>query len=195
MAAQEALADELERLEQALRSREAVVASRLAPGAGAAEVRVALQRAGLDASEGVLTWFGWHNGTDANRGEPMGVVEIAPGAELCTLDQACHEYAQATRVARELAEHPQVSSPADVFWKPSWLPLLRLFGKGYVAVDVDSGAVFLAWHDGELVDDPVPTWPTLAALARWITDQFAAGNYRVNESGFVGGTTIDRPTQ
>ena len=193
-AAPESLADELKRLEETLRSRGAAIATRLAQGADASAVRSALRQAGLDASDDVLTWFGWHNGTDANRGEPIGVVEIAPGAELCTLDQACHEYAQAIRGARELAAHAQVRLPAEACWSLSWLPMLRLFGKGYVAVDVDSGEVFLAWHDDE-VDAPVPTWPTLAALARWITEQFATGNYRVDDSGLVHGMTIDRPTQ
>ena len=84
---------------------------------------------------------------------------------------------------------------ADELWGPTWLPLLRLFGKGFVVIDAQprpTSPVHIMWHDDEHEDRLRVVWPSIASFIQFVVDQFHAGVYVVTADGAVDGPTLDR---
>jgi hypothetical protein len=137
----------------------------------------------------VVTWFGWHDGA-GERGMPTTLIELVPGGEFYGAHDLCREY-----VASNVADLPSKTgfhATADDLWRVSWFPLLRLFGKGYLAVDLGGGdetsPVHIKWHD---TDPYRGEWPTVRAFVETVIYRFEKGIYAVNGDGHVEGPTID----
>lgn len=156
-----------------------------------------LAEMGLVPTSEVVTWFGWHDGA-GERGMPSTVIEIVPGGEfydLAYLSRECRE----TRSSAEAVEAmPGGVLTADDLWRSSWFPLLRLFGKGFLAVDLGSGEgssspVHVVWHDSDPEERARVAWPSVAAFVDVVISRFEAGVYTVDADGIVQGPTIDYP--
>lgn len=191
------LAAALGRLEAFLRAHGAAVAQVMRPGIDAAAVEQQLREVGLAPTPEVLTWFAWHDGAGAT-GMPSQQVEIVPGGEFYELAYLCGEYRQTRQVAAELAAHPQVPFDDEDSWPVTFFPLLRLFGKGFLAVDLagagaDLTPVHISWHDDEPGDRRRVAWPSVTAFVDDMTRRFEAGTYSIDSNGIVVGDTVDRP--
>jgi hypothetical protein len=183
-------------LEQQLRQRGAVVAAVLRQGIEESEVSSRLAALDLRPTSELLTWFGWHNGA-GDTSMPREHCELAPGAEFHDLDYLCSEYSMTRRVAAELAAQANDPQGADRRWPRTWFPLIRLFGKGYIAVDLASDSsttdVHVAWHDDAPDKRSRVAWRGVNEMVEWIGRQYDAGVFNVNEDGIVDGQTIDFP--
>ncbi len=89
---------------------------------------------------------------------------------------------------------------ADDLWLVSWFPLLRLFGKGYLAVDVahnegSTSPVHIVWHEGDLEESARVAWEGLGSFVEAVIGRFEEGVYSVDNDGIVQGPTIDHPSQ
>jgi hypothetical protein len=130
-------------------------------------------------------------------------IELVPGREFYDLRYLCGEYQQA-RSAAEYVASTAANLPSktgfrvtvDDLWRVSWFPLLRLFGKGYLAVDLGAGdetsPVHIKWHD---TDPYLGEWPTVRAFVETVIYRFEKGIYAVNGDGHVEGPTIDHMSE
>jgi hypothetical protein len=198
----ERLAAALSRLEAILDRSGAAIVPLLHPGIGQPEVLAAFDGIGLSPSAEVVTWYGWHDGAGAP-GLPSMAIELVPGGEFYDLRYLCGEYQQARSaadyVASSAADLPSKTgfhATADDLWRVSWFPLLRLFGKGYLAVDLGAGdetsPVHIKWHD---TDPYLGEWPTVRAFVETVIYRFEEGIYAVNGDGHVEGPTIDHMSE
>ena len=198
----ERLAAALSRLEAILDRSGAAIVPLFHPGIGQPEVLAAFDGIGLRPSAEVVTWFGWHDGA-GERGMPTTLIKLVPGGEFYGVHDLCREYVQARSaaeyVASNVADLPSKTgfhSTADDLWRVSWFPLLRLFGKGYLAVDLGAGdetsPVHIKWHD---TDPYLGEWPTVRAFVETVIYRFEEGIYAVNGAGHVEGPTIDHMSE
>jgi hypothetical protein len=198
----ERLAAALSRLEAILDRSGAAIVPLLHPGIGQPEVLAAFDGIGLSPSAEVVTWYGWHDGA-GTPGLPSMAIELVPGGEFYDLRYLCGEYQQARSaaeyVASNVADLPSKTgfhATADDLWRVSWFPLLRLFGKGYLAVDLGAGdetsPVHIKWHD---TDPYLGEWPTVRAFVETVIYRFEEGIYAVNGDGHVEGLTIDHMSE
>jgi hypothetical protein len=198
----ERLAAALSRLEAILDRSGAAIVPLLHPGIGQPEVLAAFDGIGLSPSAEVVTWYGWHDGA-GTPGLPSMAIELVPGGEFYDLRYLCGEYQQARSaaeyVASNVADLPSKTgfhATADDLWRVSWFPLLRLFGKGYLAVDLSAGdetsPVHIKWHD---TDPYLGEWPTVRAFVETVIYRFEEGIYAVNGDGHVEGPTIDHMSE
>ena len=93
---------------------------------------------------------------------------------------------------------PGFPSDAEQRWPTSWFPLLRLFGKGFLAVDLAGGdgsvsPVHVVWHDDDPESRARVVWPSIAAFVEALIARFDAGVYFVDDDGIVQGPTLDFP--
>jgi cell wall assembly regulator SMI1 len=192
-----ALDQALHRLESILSSSGAAIVPTLHRGRAADDVRHAFSTLGLVPSAEVSTWYTWHDGA-GERGMPTEVIALVPGGEFYDLHALLEDYVQTRRSALELASRPGFPFSADEMWDPSWFPILRLFGKGFIAAEVGSSPsevspLHVVWHD----DDPElavrVAWPTVADFVEVVIGRFEAGVYWVDDDGVVQGPTIDFP--
>jgi cell wall assembly regulator SMI1 len=190
----ERLAAALSRLEAILDRSGAAIVPLLHPGIGQPEVLTAFDGIGLRPSAEVVTWFGWHDGA-GGPGMPTTLIELVPGGEFYGAHHLCREYVQARSVALEVASNAAdlpsktgFHATADDFWRVSWFPLLRLFGKGYLAVDLGPGdetsPVHIIWHD---TDPYLGEWPTVGAFVETVISRFEKGIYAINGDGHIEG--------
>jgi hypothetical protein len=198
----ERLGAALSRLEAILDRSGAAIVPLLHPGIGQPEVLAAFDGIGLSPSAEVVTWFGWHDGA-GEPGVPTTRIELVPGGEFYGTHDLCREYLQARSTALEVASNAAdlpsktgFHATADDLWRASWFPLLRLFGKGYLAVDLDAGdetsPVHIIWHD---TDPYLGEWPTVRAFVETLIYRFEEGIYAVNGDGHVEGPTIDHMSE
>jgi hypothetical protein len=200
----EGLTDALAMLEAILSRSRAAIVPLLHPGIAEAEVISLLRGIGLTPSVEVVTWFGWHDGA-GTRGVPTAAIELVPGGEFYDLQHLCGEYQQTRSIAEEVAsrgaEGPLktgIRLTADEIWAVSWFPLLRLFGKGFLAVDLagnddSTSPVHVVWHDME-PDEVV--WESMRSFVEDTIARFEEGVYSIDDDGFVvgRGPTIDYPS-
>jgi hypothetical protein len=198
----ERLAAALSRLEAILDRSGAAIVPLLHPGIGQPEVLAAFDGIGLSPSAEVVTWYGWHDGAGAPGLRSMA-IELVPGGEFYDLRYLCGEYQQA-RSAAEYVASTAANLPSktgfrvtvDDLWRVSWFPLLRLFGKGYLAVDLGAGdetsPVHIKWHD---TDPYLGEWPTVRAFVETVIYRFEEGIYAVNGGGHIEGPTIDHVSE
>jgi hypothetical protein len=202
LSADEGLAAALARLEAILTRSRAAIVPLLHPGIGDREVVATLQDIGLTPRAEVVRWFGWHNGA-GGPGMPTTLIELVPGGEFYGAHDLCREYVQARSaaeyVASNVADLPSKTgfhATADDLWRLTWFPLLRLFGKGYLAVDLGAGdetsPVHIKWHD---TDPYLGEWPTVRAFVETVIYRFEEGIYAVNDDGHVEGPTIDHMSE
>lgn len=184
----------LAQLEAGLARSHAAIVELLRPGADEAAVSAALEGLGLSPTPELLEWYAWHDGAGAD-GVPSAAIEIAPGAELYDLGSLCTEHTAIVRVVEELAASPEYPFAATDLWHPSWFPLLRLFDKGFVAVDlaVSGTPVHVVWHDDDPEARRLVAWSSLPDFVGFLLAGFDAGTYSVDDHGLVRGPTLDRP--
>jgi hypothetical protein len=198
----ERLAAALSRLEAILDRSGAAIVPLFHPGIGQPEVLAAFDGIGLSPSAEVVTWFGWHDGA-GERGMPTSHIKLVPGGEFYDLRYLCGHYQEARSIALEVASNltdlPSKTgfhATADDLWRVSWFPLLRLFGKGYLAVDLGAGdetsPVHIIWHD---TDPYLGEWPTVRAFVETVIYRLEEGIYAVNGDGHVEGPTIDHMSE
>lgn len=78
-----ALGDSLKRLEAALAQRSAPIMGHFRPRRPADDVAEVLAHAGLPAHADLITWFGWHDGTDTpSAAEPPAHLLAGPDNRL-----------------------------------------------------------------------------------------------------------------
>ena len=103
------------------------------------------------------------------------------------------EYVQTRATADLLAAGPQAVWPAELMWRATWFPVLRLFGKGLVAVDLVDDAVHVVWWDAHPDDRQRVRWPSLLAFAHDLESRYRTGVLTVGEDGLVQGPVPDHP--
>lgn len=199
----EGLAGALSRLESILVRSRAAIAPLLHPGIDETEVARLLAGVGLSPSIEVVTWYGWHDGAGAS-GVPSVAIELVPGGEFYDLGYLCGEYQQARSaaeyVASTTADLPSKTGfrmTADDIWRISWFPLLRLFGKGYLAVDLahnegSTSPVHIFWHDSDPEERARVAWESVGSFVEAVIGRYEEGVYSVDDDGIVQGPTIDR---
>lgn len=194
----EALRGSLDRLEAVLVRADAAVVPLMRPGLPEGRVRSLLGELGLEPTPEILEWFGWHDGAGEN-GMPSVLMELAPGGEFYELEYLCTECREVREAASYVVDTgPPTNVTAEAFWRNGWFPLLRLFGKGYVAVDLtgapsDGCPVHVVWHDSDLDARARVAWPSIQAFVDDVIARFESGEYWVDEQGLVQGEVIDFP--
>ena len=188
------------RMEALLAREGAAIVPTMNPGISAAKVAAQLGELGLTPSAELVAWFGWHDGAGETGVTPHDVVNIVPGGEFYSLDLLCRECRETRTVAAQLAASPRWPfGDADNWWPSTWFPLLRLFGKGYLAVDLAGGEhaptpLHLIWHDNGVEERARVAWPSIEAFVDAMVCRFESGEYWVDDDGLVQGPTIDFPT-
>jgi cell wall assembly regulator SMI1 len=202
----EGLPGALSRLEGVLVQSRAAIVPLLHPGIDEAEVVSLLAGVGLTPSAEFVTWYGWHDGAGAP-GLPSMAIELVPGGEFYDLRYLCGEYQQARSaaeyVASTAADLPSKTGlrvTADDLWRVSWFPLLRLFGKGLLAVDLadnegSTSPVHIVWHDSDPEERARVAWERVGSFVETVIGRFEEGVYSVDDDGIVQGPTIDHPSQ
>ncbi len=192
------LSDALSRLESILARSSAAIVPVLHPGLDESEVAHLLGGVGLRPTAEVVAWFGWHDGAGA-QGMPNNMIEVVPGGEFYGLAYLCGEYLTTRKVASQLGAMPDSPFDAKQRWPTHWFPLLRLFGKGFLAVDLADGGstspVHIVWHDSDPKERARVAWPSVAAFVESVIGGFEAGVYSVDQQGIVQGPTIDYPSE
>lgn len=191
------LAKALSRLENLLRRSGAAITPVLRAGIGAPEVVRLLGEVGLAPTLEVVTWFGWHDGAGLP-GISSLVIELVPGGEFYELAHLCGEYVSTRAIAVELAAMPDAPFDANQTWPATWFPLLRLFGKGFLAVDLAGpegslSPVHIVWHDEEPSRSARVAWPSIGAFVETVIGRFEEGVYSIDGEGIVQGPTLDFP--
>jgi hypothetical protein len=77
--------------------------------------------------------------------------------------------------------------------------LLRLLGKGYVAVDLSTGdrvssPVHVVWHDDDDEQRARVAWPSIRSFIEAVIGRFEDGTYFVG-GGLVDGPMVDDPNR
>lgn len=193
----EGLAGALSRLESILVRSRAAIVPLLHPGIDEAEVARLLARLGLRPSAELVTWFGWHDGA-GSPGVPSVAVRFVPGGEFYDLRHLCDQYVMKRSNASDVAAMPGSVYDVEQLWPTHWFPLLRLFGKGYLAVDLaanegSTSPVHIVWHDIDL--DERADWESVRSFVETVIDRFEEGVYSVDDDGIVRGLTIDHPSR
>jgi cell wall assembly regulator SMI1 len=193
----EGLAAALSRLESILARSRAAIVPLLHPGIDEAEVARLLAGVGLTPSAEVVTWFGWHDGAGTS-GVSSVAVRFLPGGEFYDLRHLCDEYEMTRSVASDVAAMPMSVFDVEQLWPTHWFPLLRLFGKGLLAVDLaanegSTSPVHIVWHDSDL--DERADWESVGSFVETVIDRFEEGVYTIDDDGIVRGPTIDHPSR
>lgn len=126
----------LERLDEFLTRHGAPIADGLRPGATARALDAAERELGFPLPLEVRTWFAWHDGVDEDGVER---TDLPNGLIPCTLQQAL--------AGRQQWLGPQPPLPADLGYRPAWLPVTQA-GNGHLAADCS----------GTGADRPAPIW-------------------------------------
>jgi hypothetical protein len=179
--------------------RRAAIVPLFHPGIDEAEVVRLLEGVGLSPSAELVTWFGWHHGAGAP-GVPSAAIEFVPGGEFYDLRHLCDEYVTTRRIASQLAAMPGVPFDAEQRWPTHWFPLLRLFGKGLLAVDLagsggSTSPVHIVWHDSDPEERARVAWESVESFVEAVIGRFEEGVYSVDDNGIVRGPTIDYPSR
>jgi hypothetical protein len=190
------LPNQLRVLEQVLAAANAAIVPHLHTGLDAERIVELLRDLGLTPSREVVEWFSWHNGAGV-RGMKSSLIELVPGGEFYDLEFLCARCQEERQIDEELVA---AGAPWKIGerWSADWFPLLRLFGKGYVAVDLVGGSispVHVAWHDDDIERRQSAAWPSIEAFVVDMIERFRAGAYWIDHDGFVSGNSIDRPNQ
>lgn len=140
----------------------------LLPGLGERQIRQEFSACGLVASEGTLSLYSWHNGSDPNSPNEIGDLTIIPGFYLLTLEEA-------VQLRETFLDDPR--------WRPDWVPFMADGGRDFY---VSSGSL---GSDGEVLHfciDEVET-PTLSKsmseFLEKIAHCFSAGIFFVDDEG------------
>lgn len=185
--------DALQRLEAALQASGALVVAHARPGIEPGRLDEVLRPLGLVPSGGLREWFGWHDGAGETGRTPSREVELAPGCELLPAELLASECRQAREVSQMLGTDPGMPWTADQLWRPSWFPVLRLSGKGLVALDLERDTVHIAWWDAPPEERERVRWPTLAAFVEHLARRYDDGTWVVGTDGLVDGDTLGFP--
>lgn len=189
------LADELLRLENLLTRDGAAIVPLMHQGIAESLIEGALDSVGLVPTSEVVTWFGWHDGA-GERGLPSSSIELIPGGEFYDLAYLCSKYDEMRHDSEEAASMSGGALAAHRLWRASWFPLLRLFGKGYLAADLAGGPespVHVVWFDDDPDRRATVAWPSMTAFVKAIIERFNANVYSFDADGIVQGPTIDLP--
>ena len=187
------LGEALERLESHLRDRGAVVVAHARPGLAPDRLQEVLQPLGLEPSDTLREWFGWHDGAGEPGRTPSREVEVAPGCELLSAELLAGECRQVRDVARQLGADPGVPWTAEQLWSSSWFPVLRLSGKGLVALDLEPDTVHVVWWDAPPEDRQRVRWPSPADFVEQLVSRYDEGAWVVGADGLVDGDTLEFP--
>ena len=145
----------------------------------------------------LITWFRWHNGAgQAGVGLPSRAIEIVPGGEFYWLEYLCQECRKVRNTTSQLRLRPWYDITEDEIWRPTWFPLLRLFGKGLLAVDLHSDEeiatpVHVVWWDSDPSETARAEWPSIAAFIETAIERFDDGTILLDDDGYVDGPTVD----
>ena len=175
------LRERLEVLEQTLADVGAPLLDHLRPGASADTVSAVLASRGIEPYPDLLTWYGWHDGTDLPRAvDPPGALlpvdenRLIGPLHLPGLDEALVEHD--IEVALERDHNPDPQQP--MFHWPGWFPVLN-FTDLSVCLDTvgavgPAGTLFVfdVWVDN---DPPQPFFPSLTALVDAVIDTYRTG--------------------
>ncbi|MBD3924368.1 hypothetical protein IEZ26_07050 [Nocardioides cavernae] len=187
------LTEALGRLEALLRGRGALAVAHAHPGLEPGRLQEVVEPLGLEPSDALREWFGWHDGAGQPGRTPSLEIEIAPGCELLSAALLAGECRQTRDVARQLGADPGVPWIAEQLWSSSWFPVLRLSGKGLVTLDLERDTVHVVWWDAPPEDRRRVRWPSLAAFVEHLLSRYDEGVWVVGADGLVDGDTLDFP--
>ena len=187
------LIEALQGLETDLRGRGARVVAHARPGLESGGLGEVVEPLGLQPSNALREWFGWHDGAGETGHTPSLGVELAPGCELLSAELLASECRQARDVAQQLGATPGMPWTAEQLWSSSWFPVLRLSGKGLVALDLERDTVHVVWWDAPPEDRQRVRWSSLAAFVEHLVSQYDEGAWVVGADGLVDGDTLDFP--
>lgn len=192
------LTDELVLLERRLRTAGARITSFLGPPLPRATVEAGLVEIGLAPGEEVIAWYGWHNGlVGYSADEPARTEDLVPDGQLRSFEEMCSRYVELRETARIIVETAPAPYPLSIddFWEPNWFPVLRLFGKGYLAAECDErnlavSRVHVVWNDDTPDERQPPAFRSLAEFVHWYDQALSGGRYHVDDEGCIGGPGI-----
>ena len=187
------LAEALRGLESHLQHRGALVMSHARPGLEPGRLQEVLHPLGLQPSTALREWFGWHDGAGETGRTPSREVELAPGCELLSAQLLAGECRQARDVGRRLGATPGMPWTAEQFWSSSWFPVLRLSGKGLVALDLERDTVHVVWWDAPPEDRHRVRWPHPTACVEHLVSQYDEGAWVLGADGLADGDPLDFP--
>jgi hypothetical protein len=187
------LVQALERLEADLRSGGARVMTHARPGMEQGRLEEVVEPLRLESSEALRQWFGWHDGAGESGRTPSREVELAPGCELLSAELLAAECRQARDVAQQLAAAPGMPWTSEQLWESSWFPVLRLSGKGLVALDMERDTVHVVWWDAPPEDRQRVRWSSPVAFVEHLMSRYDEGAWVVGADGLVDGDTLDFP--
>lgn len=187
----------LARFEGVLTAAGAAVVPLLRPGIQEAEVSVRLGEIDLDSTSELITWFRWHDGAGEMGSVPARAIEIVPGGEFYWLDYLCREYAMIRETSAQLVSDPRVPFAEEEVWRSTWFPLLRLFGKGALAVDLDGDLgdgtpVHVVWWDSDPIQKSIQKWSSIAAFVETAIQRFTDETIVTNDDGYLEGPDVDQ---
>lgn len=177
------LVDELRSLGPALAAVQAPVVGHWRPGLDRAEIISRLEADGVHPHPDLLTWYGWHDGTDTpSATDPAGWLLPCPENHLC-LSLHVPTLAQAsTQRAFALSSNPMSKEYVGIeAYRPSWHPVLISSNGWHVCLDSDGtagppGTLFV--FDPQAGDDPFEPErlvPDLAELVSTVVRAYESG--------------------
>ena len=174
----------LARLEVHLIELGAPVVSHLRPGADRQHVEAVLGERGVVASEELLAWWGWHDGTDV--ADRFGGAFVPLADNLLLANWHLPSVADAAR-GYDLLQHVW-----DGELPTGWWPVLEMSVPADLCADTaSSGALFLVDAHSELPDDPPePLATSLTDFVELLLDLFEAGAV-LPRGPYGGGPWVD----
>ena len=97
----------------------------------------------------------------------------------------------------KIVANPQVTFTEEELWQPTWFPLLRLFGKGALAVDGGRASsvgtpVHVVWWDDDPIKHERVFWPSIAQFVETAIARIDDGTIEVDRESFLDGPTVDQ---
>ena len=190
------LRDALVTLEQVLAEVGAPVVGHLRPGAAPEAVRDAVVASGAEPHPDLLSWYGWHDGTDLPRSTtrqllPTDGNRLIGGLHLLALEEARAGHDEARALEEESAD-PRRGRP--LFLWPGWFPVLTFTDGWLVCLDTAGtcghvGSLFV-WDTGALAwpEPPQPWLGSLGDLVTAVIDAYRSG--RVSPTQLVIGDDL-----
>lgn len=175
----------LPQLEVHLAEQHAPIVGHLRPGADRRQIEAALGERGVAPSEELLTWWGWHDGTDLAE-RYGGTFVPQPGNRLLT---SWH----LASVAESVDTYDLMQRIWEGTLPPGWWPVLGMSVPAQLCADTaGSGALFLVdVHSGLPDDPPQPLADSLTDFIRLLLDLFEAGAVVPSSSSPSGGLQLD----
>jgi hypothetical protein len=154
----------LQRLERRVLQRS------LRPGVPVVAVQEALGGVGLEASQELLSLYGWRDGTSTAHDVTLDDIHLFPGFYLLSLADSVANYQAFVEDAR---------------WRTGWLPIFANGGGDFYVLDLGSSAGGGVRHFRiDEAEHPIE-FGSLTAMLRTLAEAFERALFFVDSSGYL----------